>query len=450
MNKLLSSFLISTLIVTTSPMCFADTTPVPVKAFTVNPETIRGRLLSKNISLREALNNVESSKLNVSMARAKLLPSLNLAVLLPALANPTFLLASVTFLFPFLVPSNWAVLKQEKELFESDKASYKALQLNVLSNALTVYYTYLNDAKVQKVYADQSVALGTLYANLKKQSDLFGNVAPEDLGMASAQWEESRNRVSKLQELLIAELAGVRTMLGLPLGTTLTVADADLAPTDYENKSVIEIAQRSLDGSPEVMQLSYLVKAAQAGKWAKVFGFMSSATMAGTTTSSNDPVFGNLKAGGAFTFGVDNLVNIKIANNNLALISLRVQQLTEENERLAEVLSGQIAEVKSQQALTTSALNDRLAVYEAQKKQYVFGLISLQTLLQTQVQLTDTYVSNIKSDLDLKMQRLTLERLVIDGDFGKVKGCVAVDQSNVVNKGLFHKKTQSLDELCQN
>lgn len=66
--------------------------------FTVNPASVRTQLLSGNISLLQALNNVENSKLNVSMARAKLLPSLNLGVLLPALANPTFLLASVTIL----------------------------------------------------------------------------------------------------------------------------------------------------------------------------------------------------------------------------------------------------------------------------------------------------------------------------------------------------------------
>ena len=102
------------------------------------------------------------------MARAKLLPTLNLGALLPALANPTFLLASVTILFPFLVPSNWIVLKQEKELFESDKASYKALQLNILSNSLALYYTFVNDQKIHNILAEQSNTLGTIYTNLKK------------------------------------------------------------------------------------------------------------------------------------------------------------------------------------------------------------------------------------------------------------------------------------------
>ena len=130
-------------------------------------------------------------------------------------------------------------------------------------------------------------------------------------------------------------------------------------------------------------------------------------------------------------------------------IKLRQEQLHEENEKMSEVIAGQINEVKAQQDLTSKALADRLSVYESQKKEYAFGLISLQTLLQTQIQLTDSYVNQFKSDLDLKMQRLTLDRLVIDGDFAKILGCSATDQPEVHNGGLFHKKKNvTLDQVC--
>lgn len=440
MKKFIASLLVSSFLI--SSTFAADT------AFVVNPTSIRGQLFSKNITLREALNNVQNSKLNVSMARAKLLPSLNLGILLPALANPTFLLSSVTFLFPFLVPSNWAVLKQQKELFESDKASYKALQLNILSNSLSLYYTYMNDQKVQNIYIEQSDLLGKLYTILKKQSDVLGNVTSEDLEMAQASWEESKIRVSKLQELLVVEKAGLRTLLGLPLGAELNVEDVDLPATQFESKSAQEIAEHSLDVAPESLQLGFLVKAAKAGKFSKLFGFISSASLSGTSTNNNSP-FEALKAGGGFNFGADNLVNLKIADNNLAAIVLRAEQLKEENEKTAEVVVGSMSEVKGQQELSKSALEARMQVYLGQKRQYELGLISLQTLLQTQSQLTDSKVNTLKTDLDLKMQRLTLQRLVIDGDFAQVKGCSAAATDE--KKSLFHfkKKEQSLDQLCQ-
>ncbi len=418
------------------------------KIFLVNPSSLRNQVLSKNISLLQALNNVENSKLNVNLARAKLLPSLNLGMLLPGLSNPTFLLSSVSFLFPFLVPSNWMVLKQQKELFEADKSAYKAVQLNILSNSLSQYYTYLNDQKVQKIFIDQSEVLGRIYTSLKRKSDVLGNVTVEELSLASAQWEESKIKVSKLQELLVAELAGLRTLLGLPLGTNLSVVDAELLPSLFENKSIYEIADHSLAVAPEASQLSYLIKAAEASKFAKLFGFMSTASISGTSTNSSSP-FDSLKAGGGFSFGMDNLVNIQIGNNNIKSIQLRVDQLKAENERTAEVLVGQINEVKDQQVLSANALKARVAVYEAQQRQYALGLISLQTLMQTQVQLTDTYVLNIKSDLDLKMQRLTLMRLTIDGDFSEIKGC-REGASQLSNKSIFHReKAQSLDDLCR-
>ena len=439
MRNILASFIVITLL---SSQAFAAD-----KSFTVNPETIRDQLFSKNMSLLLALNNVQNSKLNVGLARAKLLPSLNLSILLPAMSNPTFLLSSVTILFPFLVPSNWAVLKQSKELFESDKASYKAIQLNVLTNALSLYHTFLTDQKVQSAYTEQAGLLGRLYTSLKNQSDILGNVASEDLQMAQAQWQDSKIRVSKLQELLIEEKANLRVMLGLTLGTELVVEDSALPASDYEDKAVGEIADHSLLVAPEAAQLGYLLQAAKTAKFAKLFGFISSASIGGVSSSGDSP-FNQLKAGGGFVFGADTLENIKIANNNERAIFLRLEQLRDGNEKTAEIISGKLVEVKNQQDLSSKALESRMLVFVGQQRQYTLGLIPLQTLLLTQAQLTDSKVNVLKTNLDLKMQRLTLERLVIDGDFAQVKGCVAAATNE--KKSIFHRaKDQSLDQICQ-
>jgi multidrug efflux system outer membrane protein len=415
--------------------------------FVVNPTTIRDQLLSKNMSLMQALNNIENSKLNVSLARAKLLPSLDLGVLLPSIVNPSFLLSSITFLFPFLVPSNWLIFKREKALFESDKASYLSLELNILSNALSLYYTFLNDQKIQKIFQDQSLKLNEIYKNLKKQSDILGNVSNDELAMASAQYQESKIRASVLQELLIAENASLRTLLALPLGSKLMIEDIPLMSSDFEQKTAAELAERSIQVAPEMNQLSFLIKAAKADKFAKVFGFISFASISGINAISNSP-FDDLKIGGGFRFGVDNLINIEIGNNHIEYLHLRVDQFKEENQKIAEILVGQIQEVKEQQKFSHQALLDRTKVYEAQKRQYALGLLPLQTLLQTEVHLTDSYILNTKADLDLKMQRLTLLRLVIDGDFLKVKGCSPA--AHIEKKSFFKRdKGQSLDELCR-
>lgn len=415
--------------------------------FTVNPATIEKQLFASNMTLLQALNNVQNSKLNVSQSRAKLLPSLNLGMLLPALANPTFMLSSVTFLFPFLVPSNWMALKQSKELFEADKESYKVLQLNVLSNALSLYYTHVNDQKVQNSYNEQVTILGKIYSNLKKQSEVLGNISAEELAMAEAQWQEGKIKVSKLEELLIEEKASLRTMLGLPLGTKIEVIEAELPKSNFEDNAVGIIVDRSLKVAPEAIQLNHLLSAAKMGKFSKVFGFVSSSSMSGSASDSGS-AFDNLKVGGGFSIGAENVVNVKIANNNMTALQLRETQLKQENEKTAEILAGKLIEAKEQKVLSEAALANRMKVYQGQLRQYELGLIPLQTLLLTQSKLTDIKVNTIKTDLDLAMQRLTLSRLVIDGFFEKVKGCQAKDSEP--KRSIFKReKEKSLDELCR-
>lgn len=436
--------------VLTLNLAWAEQTSTP---FVVNPDSIRTQLLSQNISLLQTLNNVESSKLNVNMARAKLFPSINLGVLLPALSNPTFLLASVTYLFPFLVPANWAVLKQEKNLFESDKASYKALQLNLLGNAYSLFYTHINDLAVQKIYSEQVIVLEKLYQSLKHESEVLGDVPAEELDLAAAQMNDAKVKVSRLQELLINEKASLRTLLALPIGTELTIENRDIAPSSFEEKTLLEIFDRSMSMAPEVIQLNYLIKAAENGKFAKMMGFVSQASISGTATSSTN-VFGNLRSGGLFSFGLDNIITVQFANNNIDSIKLRQEQLKEENQKTTEILTGQLIEMKLQLGYGQDELRSRLAIYNGQKIEYKLGLISLQDLLLTESQLTNTKVNLVKSELDFNLQRLAFLRLVVDGDFSKVQGCNAKSVGLETKKSLHipgfgKKKAQSLDEVCR-
>jgi outer membrane protein TolC len=446
---ILLSFILS------SNLSFAEQTK---SQFVVNPETMRTQLLSNNISLQEALNHVESSKLNVNAARAKLFPSLNLGVLLPALANPSFLLSSITFLFPFLVPSNWTAVKQEANLLEADKAAYRATELNLLSNAFSLYYTHLNDLEIQNIYNDQSLAMEKLYLVLKRQSEVLGNVSAEDLQMAQAQMNDSKTAASKIQELIILEKANLRSLLALPLKTDMQIVVSEIAPSNFEDKSIQEVLDRSLLVAPEVTQLDYLVKAAENGKFSKELGFISQASIGGIANSTNS-AFGNAKASGTFSFGLDTISSIELAQNNIDSIKLRQEQLKQENEKTSEVLVGQMHEMKSQLKFSSDSLEERRAVYNSQTREYQLGLISEQTLLLTESQLTNSRVAFAKSNLDYRLQRLALQRLVIDGDFAKVKSCNAtVKKSEKTSEEksfgfpwFGHKKpTVSLDDVCKN
>jgi hypothetical protein len=110
--------------------------------------------------------------------------------------------------------------------------------------------------------------------------------------------------------------------------------------------------------------------------------------------------------------------------------------------------------MKSQLQLSNEAFEKRNAIFEDQAFEYKIGAISEQTLLQTQSQLAAARVSLAKSQLDYRLQKLALSRLVIDGDFAKVQGCNPSADSTMTKKsfhipGFGKGKSRSLDVVCR-
>jgi hypothetical protein len=242
-------------------------------------------------------------------------------------------------------------------------------------------------------------------------------------------------------------------MLALPIGTELQIESSDVVSSSFEDKSVQEVIDRSMQMAPEVSQLIFLEKAASAGKFSKELGAITQASIGGTTTSQN-PAMSNLKPGVSFNFGLSNITSVQLASKNIAAIKLGQEQLKEQNEKTAEILIGQLFEMKSQLQLSNEAFQKRNAVFEDQTFEYKMGAISEQTLLQTQSQLAAARVSLAKSQLDYRLQKLALSRLVIDGDFAKVQGCNPSADSAMTKKsfhipGFGKGKSRSLDVVCR-
>lgn len=409
--------------------------------FKVNVETIKNQILVNNHSLQTGIYNVQLAKQNVDQARAKLLPSLNLGLLLPALANPTFLLASVTTLFPFLIPSNWAVYKQEQSLFLADKESFKVLQLNILSSAYSLYFTTLNDQKMVDAYQKQADSLVEIYNNLKDESEVLGNIPEADLEMANAQLKDAQFKLSKLTELVREEKINLKYALGFSVDGEITLEDSTLKASSFEDKGPRTVMNRAFDVSPEIKQLHFLEDAAKSGVFNKKMSFFSTASLSGLANGNNS-AFDNLKIGGALSIGFDYGVNISIAENNLYALKQREVELGVETMMTSEIIVGHMSEVKKQLDLVKDSLKSRLNVYEFQRDQYSLGLISLQTLLQTQSLLADAYANVFKTELDYNTQRVAFLRLIVDSSFSEVKECSG-------NLDQFKGKSIPLDVICR-
>ena len=126
--------------------------PSTINSFVVNPTSLRQRLLEGNTSVLQSLNNVYQSRELLNIARGNILPSLSATALL----NPAgFASSSLTFLFPFLLPSNWFNLDAQKHQLTADGIAYYLVELNEYSIAYAIYMTILEDEDLRNVYQQQ-------------------------------------------------------------------------------------------------------------------------------------------------------------------------------------------------------------------------------------------------------------------------------------------------------
>jgi outer membrane protein TolC len=140
-----------------------EITPAAAKTVRVNPQSLQTLLLAQNNNLLQELNNVYKAKVNVDLARAQLLPSLNLGL---GVAGGGFSLASAVFLLPFLLPSNWINLRESQHLLNAEVKSYYILQLNEYASAYSLYMTIVGDFALRDV----------LYSQYKNLLDIQNNV----------------------------------------------------------------------------------------------------------------------------------------------------------------------------------------------------------------------------------------------------------------------------------
>lgn len=192
----------------------------------VNPATIRSMLVRNNLPVLIQLSKVRQAKESVGVARGNLLPRLNLGAALTSFVNGSFGISSVSFLLPFLIPENWANLRQSQHLLESQKISYKLVQLNQFASAYTVYATIQGDIALRSLLVKEYEGLKQVRDWLENRKRFIGTVPQEDLDNADARTKLAYANISAMDELLLREKAALRQMLALDLN-----AEFDFQPS---------------------------------------------------------------------------------------------------------------------------------------------------------------------------------------------------------------------------
>lgn len=414
---------------------------------TLNPETLKQYILSKNISLMVQMNQVEQAKMKVNIARGNLLPSINLGAVISS--GSTFGLSTVSMLLPFLFPSNWMNLKQSFHLLNSQTKAYYIAKLNTYASA---YSTYLN------VVADLDLydVLNNQYQNYQQIEDFIrvgveaGLKQPSELMQAHAQTAMAAHQVSKINELLKQELSLLRQMLALPLSQQLTLERKHPVKTSPERWDMQSALQVSISKSPELQQLEYLHRAAKAAKWSQAFAFLNAGGV-GSTNSASTGAWNPTQFTGSMSIGAAYYPTLQLSNLNVAQIELQKDQMRLQHAQTVESIYSSLAEAQKQVANTMDAETNLREYYQTEVLKYQTGLTDLLHVLIAANNLTLALTSKIKSQNDLDNQRVSLNRLLIEQEFNGIPPCNAmITKSNGFEGSNFKTsdKKVSVEKFC--
>ncbi|MGZ3744442.1 MAG: TolC family protein [Pseudobdellovibrionaceae bacterium] len=448
--KLLKSALLSLLILTSSSFAKA-----PVQNFVLNPQSLQTQLLNGNLEVLKTLYAVHDAKDQVNIARANLLPSINLGALLD-FAGGGFILTTIDFLLPFLIPTNWYNYFSEKNLFEAEKLSYNSLQLNVYSSALSLYFTLLADRQAQAIYQLQYRNLQDIF-EMQKKRNAVGLIPISDLMQTQAQAQMAGVKASQLAELNKQEIAALRKFLSLPLETNISLENSTMANSPSEFAPLQTTINKANNVSIERAQIQYFIKAAEDQKWAKLFSFINGASI-GSRNLTGNASFDNIRASGTMNLGFAQYPTYLLNERHIKEIKLQDLMLQQENTRIVEATIGSLQEAKSQYDLATQAEIQMSQAYQLRRQAYEQGAATLIEVLQARNQMADASVAKVKALLDMNLQRTTLHRTLLSAQFGTIKGCTPTrtppeeDEVGWFDRLIGKKPSEShttLDQICR-
>jgi outer membrane protein TolC len=415
--KLLKIVVLSITLITSQ--AFAGTAPAN---FVLNQQTLQNQLLNNNVDLLQALNSVHMAKDQVNIARAQLLPSLNLNGMLNFAGGGVFL-SSFDFLLPFLVPSNWHNYSAQKNLFQAEKISYHVIQNNTYGSALSVYFALVADRQLQSIYQQQYHDLMDVFEIHKKRNSV-GLAPVSDVMEIQAQAQLAGVRASSLAALSKQEIASVRSILSLPLQTNISLEYSNMDSSPWEYEGLQATANKANEVSLERAQIQYLIKAASAQKWSKVFSFINGISVGGRSSGAGiDAGFQNMQASGSMSLGFDQFPTYELNERRIYEIRLQDQSLQLENTRIVESTVNSLEEGRHQLELSTQAETEMAQVYQIRVKDYEQGGTPWLDVILSRSRLVEAQVAKVRAQLDVNLQRAALHRALRTAQFARITGC---------------------------
>ncbi len=291
------------------------------------PEVSR-KVSQENLLVLQNANRVYQAKESVTFARMNLLPKLNIWKLASVAYDPRSAISLVEDIAPFLVPSNWFRVKEQKHLFRAQREAYHALWANEIMTARNLYLQILHDRSLLDHIGQQKASLENVLSIVRSREALGGEDATvsKELQVRVLSLIEDQRA---LQVLLTEEQGNLAFLMGYRAQDSVSPVDvplpafASIRPLDFN-----ALVSTAVSRAPELRQFNELLLAADKVKKEVYFSFLGASNMSQGVAGG---IFDGIPVQNGLGFGLG--ASIKIAKKQKDLLKLQAQGVEETLKR---------------------------------------------------------------------------------------------------------------------
>lgn len=227
---------------------------------------VKQKLLDRNLELQSTAEQVYQTKLQIRLARANLLPRLNIAKLASTAWSITGAIGLIEDIAPFLFPANWFKVRETRFISQASDNSFEALKMNQIYSGRTSAMSVLADQIVLDEINDQVSAIKDWLGQLQIQEKLgqlpFGTSSDFERLLLEAQ----RDAYVQTQGVQ-TELSELKYLFNIPQNESLRI----VGNLDDIKDIPMPIDPKWNESTPETLSFDNLIQASR--EYRKGFAF---------------------------------------------------------------------------------------------------------------------------------------------------------------------------------
>lgn len=283
-------------------------------------ENVAQTVSQTNYIVKENAERVYQKKENIKVARANLIPKLNIWNLLklPAvIADPRSIGDIIQDIAPFLIPENWFKLKQSKYELKAQKEQYRALWANEVLTSKLLFTSIVRDDDFLELIKEKSVFYNEIM-DIAETRSIFNGENLNDFSIIKGRFLELKEDIRNMENLIYSETKEFQYLIGVNNQKDIQLIKPKLKTLSSSPKIVADkILFKALDASPEMKQYEHLL-----GALMKIEDQIKFSVFGSSTASTAGGYFSNIPMSNGLGFGLIPTLNISKSEGRILKIQL--------------------------------------------------------------------------------------------------------------------------------